>query len=253
MGKTHEKERSEPNDGLTGAILKAYRHPDRLDLPAKAARVYTDVGQKRIIKMNLIRFTCVAIAMCLVQMSVRAGDDTNNPTEQDLKQAAQILSTQDVTAVKATIDVTFEGVCFFKNLAKNGCLTATPTNIVKSFVAAPYPETFTVQYPLQIRVYIKLRNASDGEQQYTMEKASTNADWRMIEGVAIATNRQETQIPLPSDAAMKEANRILPTLLRSELESCRTEGPPRPLSQAKEYFYYRHGQPSDAPRPIDGL
>ena len=35
--------RSASENGLTGGILGAYRHPDGLDLPAKAAEIYTDV------------------------------------------------------------------------------------------------------------------------------------------------------------------------------------------------------------------
>ena len=41
----HEHLRSVPENGLTGGILGVYRHAVGLDLPAKAAEIYTDVGR----------------------------------------------------------------------------------------------------------------------------------------------------------------------------------------------------------------
>ena len=45
MANSYEYVRSASENGLTGGILGAYRHPDGLDLPAKAAEIYTDVRQ----------------------------------------------------------------------------------------------------------------------------------------------------------------------------------------------------------------
>ncbi len=86
MGKTHEKERSEPNDGLTGAILKAYRHPDRLDLPAKAARVYTDVGcnkMKKKIIFSLVFAGLIIFAYCIGEIK-GSGEAREERTRFDL-------------------------------------------------------------------------------------------------------------------------------------------------------------------------
>ena len=44
---SHEYLRSVPENGLTGCIFGVYRHAVGLDLPAKAAENYTDVGRMK--------------------------------------------------------------------------------------------------------------------------------------------------------------------------------------------------------------
>jgi len=135
-------------------------------------------------------------------------------TEKDWKQFAETASTQNETEVEATIEFTREATCFFAFLVQSGALPATSTNIVKEFYVAPYPPTFAAKYPLKMLAVVTLRDASAGKRQYFMEKPTAESDWRLTEGWTIATNGEKlTQISLPSEAAQKQANQILPTLL----------------------------------------
>ena len=45
IANSHEYLHSVPENGLTGGFWGVYRHAVGLDLPAKAAKTYTDVGQ----------------------------------------------------------------------------------------------------------------------------------------------------------------------------------------------------------------
>lgn len=160
-------------------------------------------------KRNRIWATAVVVA-CLLTVMVSAGEKTNGMTDDDWKKFAEVVSTQDENQVKATLEVTQEATCFFAFLAQSGALTATPTNIVKEFFVAPYPPTFVPKYPLRMLAEVTLRDAAAGKQRYLVEKASTNAVWRMTEGSTLSpTGQKLNKLPLPSEAAQKAANKML--------------------------------------------
>ena len=115
--------------------------------------------------------------------------------------------------INESIGLMKEGTAFFIFLLSTNALPETASETVTNSVAALDPPSFTVTYPVKVRVDAKRIHGDI--HIYSLIKSSPSNTWVVADGWEEIAGEQASSLKLPTEADQIKANESLPTMMQT--------------------------------------
>ena len=160
--------------------------------------------------------TLIALVLIFQAFASYAAPGTNASSEElQLLRAHASEYGAKIDASEEEINESFrmmkEGNSFFLFLLSTNALPETASETVTNSVATLDPPSFTVTYPVKMRVDV--RRKSGGVHVYSLTKKSLSNTWVVADGWEDIAGKKRSPLKLPTEADQIRANEALPGMM----------------------------------------
>lgn len=184
----------------------------------RAPKVMRGVGHEEKMMKNVIWAFAVSLVIGAVPLGAQTNNELTNVNWQAMLTAMSNTTPQEVDASTTILQ---EALAFFSSFTN--LLPTKGTG--KTLTLTPWPPTFAVKYPAEMRVEITAKDNIQPRLQYSLKKTALTSSWAITEGWVVSRNGKRTEaLPIPNPDEQRVAN----TRIRDMMKQMQEESANKP-------------------------